>query len=639
MGLFDQFPYTNFHELNLDWVLQALKELEHTVEQFVAINALKYADPIQWDITSQYEKNTIVVDPQSGTAYISVQAVPSGIGLTNTDYWSVVFDLERITGSANNNLTVRVEPATTLNATFATNTGEWVIWNGVLYEALTSIVAGDQYVIDSNIKKITVEEIINTLATSINATLITLENSIGDLADLNTTDKSNLVAAINEVLSTLATSVGNLANLNTTDKSNLVAAINETVSAIQTVSDKFLYLNVKDFGAVGDGATDDTAAVQAAIDAAIPKSIIVFPAGSYAINGTVNISKNGITVAGVGVNSIITRSIQSNTPIFIINNGNTRITGFKSHDLQFKDITNGHCFKLVYVFDSEIYDCHIDNIKALVRYGDTDNNNMNIWSRIHNIIGNVSVQNASFIEMFFNTNGLHVYDCQINSEQGLNAKFIDVSAFTAIDTLEVRNNLIQRMTNPIAITNDYCKGAVLQNFFIKGNIMDSCYGSNITVNATSAGIICRIMIENNWFSCVESQSNNLVFTGTSGTITQVGISNNTIVESRLRAILTQGNNVKAIKIIGNTFNGFNVDTPLAAIESAITISGTSSEIMISDNMMAPSSDAQGNNTYGIYLATGATNIILNGNSLIGVTTPLTGTPSVSKGNLPASIDI
>ena len=26
MGLFDQFPYTNFHELNLDWILKALKE-------------------------------------------------------------------------------------------------------------------------------------------------------------------------------------------------------------------------------------------------------------------------------------------------------------------------------------------------------------------------------------------------------------------------------------------------------------------------------------------------------------------------------------------------------------------------------------------------------------------------------------
>ena len=31
MGLFEQFPYTNFHELNLDWVLSKLKELDEKV--------------------------------------------------------------------------------------------------------------------------------------------------------------------------------------------------------------------------------------------------------------------------------------------------------------------------------------------------------------------------------------------------------------------------------------------------------------------------------------------------------------------------------------------------------------------------------------------------------------------------------
>ena len=27
MGLFEQFPYANFHELNLDWILKKIKEL------------------------------------------------------------------------------------------------------------------------------------------------------------------------------------------------------------------------------------------------------------------------------------------------------------------------------------------------------------------------------------------------------------------------------------------------------------------------------------------------------------------------------------------------------------------------------------------------------------------------------------
>ena len=118
MGLFDQFPYTNFHELNLDWILKALDNIQKTMDQFVALNSLKYADPIQWNITSQYAKNTIVIDPQTGTAYISVQPVPEGVLITDTDYWTIVFDLGIFITKASKNFTDRVEPQTTLTATF-----------------------------------------------------------------------------------------------------------------------------------------------------------------------------------------------------------------------------------------------------------------------------------------------------------------------------------------------------------------------------------------------------------------------------------------------------------------------------------------------------------------------------------------
>lgn len=90
------YPYSNFHDLNLDWILNVLKDWEARLEQFVSLNTVKYADPIQWDITSQYSTNTLVVDPQNGTAFISVQPVPSGVQLSNTDYWSPVFSLESL---------------------------------------------------------------------------------------------------------------------------------------------------------------------------------------------------------------------------------------------------------------------------------------------------------------------------------------------------------------------------------------------------------------------------------------------------------------------------------------------------------------------------------------------------------------
>lgn len=33
MGVFDHFPYTNIHELNLSWILKVMRELDSNVEQ------------------------------------------------------------------------------------------------------------------------------------------------------------------------------------------------------------------------------------------------------------------------------------------------------------------------------------------------------------------------------------------------------------------------------------------------------------------------------------------------------------------------------------------------------------------------------------------------------------------------------
>ena len=250
-----KYNRTDFHELNLDWLITEVTEMINQVENFVSINAVKYADPIQWDITRQYEKNTIVIDPLTGTAYISVASVPSGVALTRDEYWTVVFDLGSFVTRAAKNFTTRYEQDTTTTATFPTTAGEWLVWGDTLYVANVNITAGDSYVVDGNIRRITIEEVKNEIYTTFN-------NMIGALADLDTTDKSNLVAAINEVLSTLLTTTGALADLDTTDKSNLVAAINEVNIKASAAT---YYVTPEDYGAQG-GNADDTLAIQAAIN-------------------------------------------------------------------------------------------------------------------------------------------------------------------------------------------------------------------------------------------------------------------------------------------------------------------------------------------------------------------------------------
>ena len=87
-------PYTTFHDLNLDWIIKALDNTDRRLANFVSLNTIKYADPIKWDITSQYAQNTLVIDPQDGTAYLSVQPVPQGVQITNANYWTPVFTLQ-----------------------------------------------------------------------------------------------------------------------------------------------------------------------------------------------------------------------------------------------------------------------------------------------------------------------------------------------------------------------------------------------------------------------------------------------------------------------------------------------------------------------------------------------------------------
>ena len=60
-------------------------------------------------------------------------------------------------------------------------------------------------------------------------------------------------------------------------------------------------INVKDFGAVGDGVTDDTAAIQAAIDSRAvinAGGTVYFPNGRYVVSSTINLTANGILLKG-----------------------------------------------------------------------------------------------------------------------------------------------------------------------------------------------------------------------------------------------------------------------------------------------------------------------------------------------------
>lgn len=114
-------PYTNFHNLNQDWIIRRMQEFEDYMQNIVQISVIKYADPIQWRITGQYEQSTVVIDAESGIAYISVQPVPAGVAITNTNYWTPVFDMSQILAGIEADLQAETDARTAADTTLQEN--------------------------------------------------------------------------------------------------------------------------------------------------------------------------------------------------------------------------------------------------------------------------------------------------------------------------------------------------------------------------------------------------------------------------------------------------------------------------------------------------------------------------------------
>ena len=226
---FFEFPYTRTYSSDLGWLIRQVKWLTDEIEN----KTIKYADPIAWDITQQYEKNTVVLD--GNIAYLSKEAVPSGVAITNTDYWQPVFDMTPLFDLAANlrdQISANYETSYTSAHTYSA--GDWLFvldnHDYLLYRAMQTINVNDGLVPGYNISKTTVEYMSHYII-----------NVVGRLADLNTTDKSSIVNAINDVLAGLTqeitdrgtadtainNKIGSLSSLTTSDKTSIVNAINE----------------------------------------------------------------------------------------------------------------------------------------------------------------------------------------------------------------------------------------------------------------------------------------------------------------------------------------------------------------------------------------------------------------------------
>lgn len=299
-------PYTNFHDLNLDWIIEVLNEFNTKLTDFVSLATIKYADPIQWNITSQYEANTVVVDSH-GNAYLSVRPVPSGVSLDRTEFWTKIGNFDALWADVKKAITPNDEGHSS-TATAARDVNDLIWVNGSLVRVTRAMIAGDAYVPGSNCVSSSTNDVLHYLLTTfnerLNAEQTARENADNALQNSIDTEKQ----AREDADSGLQTAIDAEKTARENADRGLQTAINNEKQAREDADKKLQknidtalksttnWANVKAYGAVGDGSTDETSAFNAAKATGMP---LYIPLGTFKVSGFESAQNVPVYIDGV----------------------------------------------------------------------------------------------------------------------------------------------------------------------------------------------------------------------------------------------------------------------------------------------------------------------------------------------------
>lgn len=160
---------------------EMVSKVIEVMQQYIETNSISYADPIQWDITKQYPRNTVVVTV-NGDGYLSTQPVPIGIDIDNEDYWTKIGNFSELWGSVKLAITpVDEKLKTTASANRNINDLVWL--NNDLYVITKAMDAGTRYIEGTNCKKTDIGEQLNDLNTSVDDSIKKINT---DIENINT---------------------------------------------------------------------------------------------------------------------------------------------------------------------------------------------------------------------------------------------------------------------------------------------------------------------------------------------------------------------------------------------------------------------------------------------------------------------
>jgi len=267
-----------------------------------------------------------------------------------------------------------------------------------------------------------------------------------------------------------------------------------TVWGPETVgpSDGDVY-NVRNYGAIADGATDDSAAIQAAVDAAGPTGVVYLPPGSYAIETKITINEANVQIRGAGIGGTYIINKTTNSDAFHFLSASTASTSTYMSGCSIQDMyiyrstaaTSGAGVRLTQCSNFRMDNVIIDSCpEGLVLQG----GQLNTFTRF-SLFGGSAMTDVS------GTSGtalLNIDEAPVDGGLYQLAYTASFSDFKIAGSYKVESCINISSADGLQFNNGYVNGAVTSDLTVK-HVRDS-----------STTLIGSVAFTNVYFDCVNN---------------------------------------------------------------------------------------------------------------------------------------